>query len=373
MHIFKKTSKLNLVDKLNQFYNDLQSKASEQGRSYVTVDQSNANQFIINFHGYNNTAQETAVRLEKCIVNLPSLTIRDALMVDCIDCIFTCPLFIIGSSIESNQQDPYTHIMFDNCIFEKEVKVLNITAAAHSLRIINSRFNALSILGCTYHYMDLSFCMVARFGMLNISLQSLLLFENHIILFSCQECDCSSTDIDINQFDLRYLYEFGNKRSIKVIENTDNPKTIENIHSAMYDTATFLRERSNVRKNREKHDYLKYIINYYSQRNNIVKALLATARNLADPLYIFAYWFLFYLIFAGLYTCPFMKFDFNNLICHGLSLANSLYFSAITCLTIGYGDITPLGLSKLAVSLQGFIGVATINLLIVSFVKKYID
>jgi len=51
-------------------------------------------------------------------------------------------------------------------------------------------------------------------------------------------------------------------------------------------------------------------------------------------------------------------------------LVQSFYHSAITFLTIGYGDVYPVGLSRLVSGIEGFIGVFMMSYFTVAFVRK---
>jgi len=49
---------------------------------------------------------------------------------------------------------------------------------------------------------------------------------------------------------------------------------------------------------------------------------------------------------------------------------NSLYFSIVTFTTLGYGDFSPIGLSRIIASIQAFTGSFTIALFVVVFVRR---
>ncbi|MEH6630878.1 MAG: ion channel [Halopseudomonas aestusnigri] len=49
---------------------------------------------------------------------------------------------------------------------------------------------------------------------------------------------------------------------------------------------------------------------------------------------------------------------------------NSIYYSVVTFTTLGYGDITPVGPTRIVAALEAFIGSFTLALFVVVFVKK---
>jgi hypothetical protein len=51
-------------------------------------------------------------------------------------------------------------------------------------------------------------------------------------------------------------------------------------------------------------------------------------------------------------------------------LVQSFYHSAVTFFTIGYGDVYPMGLSRVISGLEGFMGVFMMSYFTVAFVRK---
>ncbi len=51
-------------------------------------------------------------------------------------------------------------------------------------------------------------------------------------------------------------------------------------------------------------------------------------------------------------------------------LGKAIYYSAITFLTIGYGDYYPLGASQWLAGIEGFIGLFLMSYFTVAFVRK---
>ena len=53
-------------------------------------------------------------------------------------------------------------------------------------------------------------------------------------------------------------------------------------------------------------------------------------------------------------------------------LLQAFYFSVITFTTVGYGDFTPLGLTKLVVMIEAFCGIFIIPLFVIGLSRKYL-
>jgi len=50
----------------------------------------------------------------------------------------------------------------------------------------------------------------------------------------------------------------------------------------------------------------------------------------------------------------------------------AIYFSVVTFTTVGYGDITPLGLTKVISSLEAFSGLFIMSLFVIGLSRKYL-
>ena len=50
----------------------------------------------------------------------------------------------------------------------------------------------------------------------------------------------------------------------------------------------------------------------------------------------------------------------------------AIYFSVVTFTTVGYGDITPLGLSKIVVMVEAFSGLFIVPIFITGLFPKYL-
>ena len=55
----------------------------------------------------------------------------------------------------------------------------------------------------------------------------------------------------------------------------------------------------------------------------------------------------------------------------GLKFFDSLYFSGITFLTIGYGEITPVGIVRILAIFEGVIGILGLSSFLVARITSY--
>lgn len=74
--------------------------------------------------------------------------------------------------------------------------------------------------------------------------------------------------------------------------------------------------------------------------------------------------FLFGIIYCCFFDQPFAK-EVNN------SFINSLYFSAVSMTTVGYGDITPVGYARIWAAIEGVIGVFLGGAFLVALTRRY--
>ena len=66
-----------------------------------------------------------------------------------------------------------------------------------------------------------------------------------------------------------------------------------------------------------------------------------------------------------------LQMDFSQSAWHNLkTFFMTLYYSVVTFTTLGYGDITPFGITRLFAAIEAFIGSFTIALFVVVFVKR---
>lgn len=96
-----------------------------------------------------------------------------------------------------------------------------------------------------------------------------------------------------------------------------------------------------------------------------------------NPIRIVGTMMLTVIIFAGIFTMPFVKLDGDKLFLQSIDnimlhrFLQGLYHSIATILTIGYGDVNPGNVSALLLSgIEGFLGLFLMSYFTVAFVRK---
>jgi voltage-gated potassium channel Kch len=103
-------------------------------------------------------------------------------------------------------------------------------------------------------------------------------------------------------------------------------------------------------------------------------ALAKVAKIFNKPWHVFAGALLIVLIFALVYMFTGIGSRVHHHMVPERNFFECLYFSVVTFTTVGYGDLTPIsGLSKILVSLEAFLGPASLTLFMATLIKKSIQ
>ena len=150
-----------------------------------------------------------------------------------------------------------------------------------------------------------------------------------------------------------------------------------------FETLAFLRNRTFISGDQRSLSDLRYRAALLSQ-TKISRTFVRLTRGFESPSR-FAIFAAVILVSAALiYTTRFCGFVHNiafqngsyqvqTYLSWGLPFREALYFSCITFTTIGYGDLAPLGITRLFAASEGLLGVVVASSFLVSLVKRYIE
>ena len=97
-----------------------------------------------------------------------------------------------------------------------------------------------------------------------------------------------------------------------------------------------------------------------------VKSITASKSIVGFLLNYFFFIFILIIIFGGFYFSHSSEFNLNGNPTN-ISFFDSLYYSIMTFTTVGYGDITPLGINKLISSIQALLGMV-LNIAFIGYI-----
>lgn len=156
-------------------------------------------------------------------------------------------------------------------------------------------------------------------------------------------------------------------------------KTSQELQKNEYDntlleTIEFVKNSTTVSNDRNQYTQLLYYEVLHAQDKPLNKIFVWLTGGFLKPFRFVLAAILILLFFAGLYMLPIFEFNSSqNGLAHSLAFGEAIYFSGITFTTIGYGDISPIGLARLLAILEGICGISIMSSFLVSLVKKYID
>jgi hypothetical protein len=137
-------------------------------------------------------------------------------------------------------------------------------------------------------------------------------------------------------------------------------------------TLSFLKENSSISNDRESLSKVLYLESVLYQNTKVSKLFVQLVGGFVKPVSFVILGLIVYFGCAIIYTLPISIFQVSEGI-KPLNFYDALYYSGITFTTIGYGDITPVNITKIFSVVEGLLGIAITSSFIVSLVRKYID
>lgn len=139
------------------------------------------------------------------------------------------------------------------------------------------------------------------------------------------------------------------------------------IQAETADTLEFLLSNADLRTNQKAKAHLRYLQLIDRSPHGLVRTGVWMCGGLLKPYRIVICSALFILMFGVLFRLNLTSLKNAN------SFTDCLYFSAIAFTTIGFGDITPTGFSRILAVLEGVAGVIFSSSLVASIIRKYAE
>lgn len=295
-----------------------------------------------------------------------------------VDCVVLGTLFI------GNKTGRSISIELDTAAVTGELKLMGGGSIAASISMNSVRAGALSIdaLGCSkLHAFDTAF-VSTTFSRLECG--ELLALGNRFGDLTVSDCTFEEVRFPSHQFDMRALGGASGRlrrramRTFRPLDFGPLQTYTDEVLAGMsraeaarqkIETLAFLSRRADDRHSKRDAAQLRYLRALAESRGRASRALVAVSGALIKPARIVALSAMTILVFG-------FAFFWQKGHLGGAGVASfwdALYFSGLTFTTIGYGDITPMGVARALAVAEGLLGIALSSAFVVSVVRRYID
>jgi Ion channel len=316
------------------------------------------------------------------------LGIRDSKKITLFNCVVLGDLHI-GS------HEGIRKIRLDNCLVLGTLSISgNDEDPNMKVTVWNSNCTILNISSNKIKDLDVGASNIHDCHFVNTTCESLHMTSNRIRFFRLEDFEVVRCNFFHGQIDLSESFP------AKPVRRTREAKDIgwdtrasvlldfslgANLQSqSTFETLTFLRNRTFIGGDQRSLSDLRYRAALLSQ-SKISRFLVRLTGGFESPMHFAAFAAVILIAAALIYSNRFCGFVHNSdvtlqagayqihsTVSWGLSFREALYFSCITFTTIGYGDLTPLGMTRFFAASEGLLGIVVASSFVVALVKRYI-
>jgi hypothetical protein len=216
-------------------------------------------------------------------------------------------------------------------------------------------------------------------------LDELVCTLNTFAFYTYYENQVRSVVFDFEQIDSRHLLADDKMRK-KIIDTLSLFTFIDNRPpyfaktnfdgNLLLKTFDFLQHYSKIGSSKTSASHYKYAATVHLQENAFMRLCIIAVGGFIFPKRLALVGLILILLYALFYSSPLASFMLTiptNVPVQGLSFADAFYFSGVTFTTLGFGDIVPVGPTRLVAVAEGLTGIVTTSAFIISFVRKYVD
>ena len=329
---------------------------------------------------------DAKIDFENKILSAPEVVMDNSQEVHLFNCIVLGDLHIGG-------KEPTREITLDNCMIlgtlyisghdlDPNLKVFIWKTNCTILKIGSNQMQDLDIAASNIHDCHLY----------NARCESLHMTSNRVRFFRLEGFEVTHCDFFHGQVDLSASFPIEPVRGTREAKDIDWDVRANVLldfsfgdleSQSTFETVAFLRNRTFIAGDQRSLSDLRYRAALLSQ-SKLSRSFVRLTRGFESPLRFAIYAAVILLSAALIYTTRFCGFVHNiafqngnyqisTYISWGLPFREALYFSIVTFTTIGYGDLAPLGITRLFAASEGLLGIVLASSFLVSLVKRYIE
>jgi len=326
--------------------------------------------------GFDNDSEhrlhEDNITVRDSILELSGLRLRNSETVEITNCI------IIGDLNVSMSDKTLRKVYLDRCLVLGRILIYNVQSPDCKLEIGDSNCFALDVRSSEVKSLNILTCKVPALYLDNLIVGDLSIVGNQIAYARLCRVLTSTPRVDHEQFDLRQIawktpprhdarhLPEGFFEIIRELSFGDEDR------EKLFQTLSFLRKHTALESDRRSLNTVRLIASSRSQRSflgELTVRLLGAVQSPSRVLFAAAGIFLF---MALIYRFLPLQFAQGQATIH-LDFPTACYFSGVTMMTVGYGDIVPLGIARFLAVIESVLGITVWGVYVVALVRKYID
>ena len=319
------------------------------------------------------------VNFENKIIDVDFLWIADAKKIRFLNCIF------LGKVLITKKHREKCDVYMDYCIFTEELKVSGIYRLG-SICLVSVNSPIISIESNNVDSISCHTCNCSRF----------IVLDNHANELRTYQCSFKYPSISRNEFTrISFSHEqidisrrkFLNEKNDHYKQDFDcffYPEGIDfdnlseiDSQRVRVDTLRFLLEETNISINKEAKSHVRYLELIESNRYFYEKVFVRLFGGLLKPFRLFFLMLAVMVVYAAIYQLPQLVFNApcpdGSTDVRGLEFVEALYYSGITFTTVGYGDISPVGIGRFIAITEGVLGILLSSAFLASLIRKYTE
>lgn len=327
--------------------------------------------------------------IQNTIVDLANLDFLEFESININNCIFTGK---VNMSPKNKDNSLDINIEIENSIFIKEIIINNIENNSEcKIAVYNSNISYLDFINIKAEEIIINH---SKIFMLDIHNVNSVIFEaenNKIEYLEVKEYNFNKINFDFKQINKNYIKKRMKKMffatEMKDITKIDSDINLfefikfynkdfmkEKIHSVALDNLIkFVKEETNITKDKKELNELMFWEIFFSQKNPAGKFFVWITKAFIYPGRFLILGAIILVIFSIIYAIPTMEFNVAGDGCRSLKIGEAVYFAGVTFTTVGYGDISPVGISRIVSVVEAVFGIITMNAFMVALLKKYVD
>jgi hypothetical protein len=263
-------------------------------------------------------------------------------------------------------------------------KILLHSLAGVDIRLSNVNAHTLTVAKSEVARLTVTSSSIGHFTLEFNEIKELVCTLNAFSFYTHDENQVGTVVFDFEQIDSRNLLASARQRR-KIINAGALFHFIEN-RPAYYaraerdgnlllKTFDFLQRYSGIGSSKTCASHYKYAATVQLQENAFMRLFMILVGGFIYPKRIALLGLIIILGFSLFYFSPLAEFTVapETTPVSGLSFHEAVYFSGVTFTTLGFGDIVPVGATRLITVGEGLVGIVITSAFIISFVRKYVD